>query len=218
MYGPPRLDHILSDLLYGRPRINARIQNLSDLVKGSTQVDRSWPGEEEMVEEKFDVIAQLEGRSQKFRSWILGQGGGDIRCYRQTSQGTDGRCPSNLSKPDKRSEINQPRPLRCSVTYLHGFDSFIRLLDGIDLDPFLGVRKQELVNDLNPVTRSPDRRDGGHRPNQRPRLPDQAKTKRKKRRRGRKLQCDDINLSEICPIRDHYVLVVVEFGRRAQSY
>ena len=73
MYGPPRLDHVLSDLLYGRAGFNTSIQDLSDLVEGGTQVDRSRPGEEEMVEERLEVVAQLGRRSQKIRPRVPGQ-------------------------------------------------------------------------------------------------------------------------------------------------
>lgn len=63
------------------------------------------------------------------------------------------KCDESASNPDYRA------------THLHGFDSLIRLLDCINLDPFLGMREQELVNNLNLVARSPDGRDSGHRPN-----------------------------------------------------
>lgn len=79
MHGPPRLDHVLSNLLDGRVRANTCIQNFPDLVKGSTQVDRGWSGIEEVIKEGLEVVAQLEWRSQEIRLWILGKGCGDIR-------------------------------------------------------------------------------------------------------------------------------------------
>ena len=79
MYGSPRLDHILSNLLHGRVGTDTRIQNIPDLVESSTQIDGSGSGEEEMIEERLDMVTQLEWRSQEIRSWILGEGSRDIR-------------------------------------------------------------------------------------------------------------------------------------------
>lgn len=65
MHGAPRLDHVLGDLLYWRVGIDTSVQDLSDPVEGGTQVDCGRSGEEEMVEERLDVVAQLDRRSQE---------------------------------------------------------------------------------------------------------------------------------------------------------
>jgi len=48
--------------------------------------------------------------------------------------------PLESTQVQREKEINQPGVLGC-VTHFHGFDSFICLLDGVDLNPFLGMRK-----------------------------------------------------------------------------
>ena len=79
MYGPPRFYHLLSNPLYGRAGINTCIQDFPDLVKGSTQVDRSRSREEEMLEEGLDAISKLGWGSQEIRVRVLGEGRRDVR-------------------------------------------------------------------------------------------------------------------------------------------
>jgi len=79
MHGPPRLYHLLSNLLYGRVRLNTCTQDFSDPVEGSTQVYRSRSGEVEILEERLDVIAKLDWGSQEIRAWVLGEGSRDVR-------------------------------------------------------------------------------------------------------------------------------------------
>jgi len=78
MHGPPRLDHVLNNLLYGRVRIDTCIQSFSDFVEGGTQINRGRSGKEEMIEERLYVVVQLERRGQEIRPGILSQGCGEI--------------------------------------------------------------------------------------------------------------------------------------------
>ena len=79
MHGPPRLDHFPSDLLNRGVGLDPRIEDGSNLVESSPEVNRSGSGEEEMIKERFDVVAELEWRRQEIGSWILSEGNGDIR-------------------------------------------------------------------------------------------------------------------------------------------
>lgn len=79
MHGPPRLDHLPSDLLNRGVGLDPRIEDGSNLVESSPEVNRSGSGEEEMIKERFDVVAELEWRRQEIGSWILSEGNGDIR-------------------------------------------------------------------------------------------------------------------------------------------
>jgi hypothetical protein len=60
MHGPPRLDHFPSNLLNRVIGLDPGVKDISNLVEGSAEVNCSRPGEEEMIEERFDVVAKLE--------------------------------------------------------------------------------------------------------------------------------------------------------------
>jgi hypothetical protein len=155
VYRPPRLYHLLSNLLYGRVGINTRIQDSSDLVEGSTQVDRSRSGKEEMLEERFDVIVKLDRGSQEIRAWVLAERSGDVRRHRQSSQGTDGRCPPNLNGPDGRNEISQPRTLICvSRTFMDLIASYAFSMVSTSIHSWVcGSKSWSIISILLPETR-----------------------------------------------------------------
>ena len=77
MGGPPSLDHLPSGLLSGRAGLDPRIKNVSNLVEGDTELTAVRLAiQEEMVEERFDVVAEPERRRQEIRSRVLGEGSG----------------------------------------------------------------------------------------------------------------------------------------------
>jgi hypothetical protein len=74
MHGSPRLDYLTSNLLDRGVGQYALIKNFSDLPEGGTEVNRSRSGEEKMVKERLDVVAELKRRTQEIRLRILGEG------------------------------------------------------------------------------------------------------------------------------------------------
>ena len=74
MHGSPRLDHLTSNLLDRGVGQDAFIEDFSDLPQGGTEVNRSRSGEEKMIKERLDVVAELKRRIQEIRLRILGEG------------------------------------------------------------------------------------------------------------------------------------------------
>jgi hypothetical protein len=130
--------------------IDARLQRASEQARRGAEVDGRRACGVEVVEERRRVRLERSGGLEKIWCWVRGERARDV--LRKGEGGKRADCGRAADLPRVRCVVNMRDKAwpngRLRSAYLHGLDSIVCLVDGVDLEPLFGMREHELVDDL----------------------------------------------------------------------